>query len=59
MVFGGYSVNEKATPIYYDIMDNIQLGLQILFDEFNNKPRSVFSWTLLGIIVLILILFPK
>ena len=41
-VFCGYVVNDEATPIYYDIIDNIRLGLQFLFDEFNIKPKSAF-----------------
>ena len=41
-VFCGYVVNDEATPLYYDIIDNIRLGLQFLFDEFNIKPKSAF-----------------
>ena len=41
-VFCGYVVNDEATPFYNDIIDNIRLGHQFLFDEFNIKPSSAF-----------------
>ena len=41
-VFCGYVVNDEATPIYYDIMDNIRVGLQFLYEEFDIIPKSAF-----------------
>jgi hypothetical protein len=41
-VFCGYTVNDEATPIYYDIVDNIRIGLQFLLEEFNVIPKSAF-----------------
>ena len=41
-VFCGYVVNDEATPIYYDIMDNIRIGLQYLYEEFGYTPKSAF-----------------
>ena len=41
-VFCGYVVNDEATPIYYDIIDNIRIGNQFLYEEFNIKPKSAF-----------------
>ena len=45
-VFCGYVVNDEATPFYNDIIDNIRLGHQFLFDEFNIKPSSAFFFGL-------------
>ena len=40
-VFCGYVVNDEATPFYNDIIDNIRLGHQFLFDTvLYEKIRS-------------------
>ena len=41
-VFCGYTVNDEANPIYYDIIDNIRIGHQFLLEEFNITPKSAW-----------------
>ena len=41
-VFCGYTVNDEANPLYYDIIDNIRIGHQFLYEEFNIIPKSAF-----------------
>ena len=39
-VSGGYVVNDEATPLYYNIMDQIRIGLQFLQEEFGVIPKT-------------------
>ena len=41
-VFCGYTVNDEANPLYYDIIDNIRIGNQFLLEEFGITPKSGF-----------------
>ena len=38
-VGGGLVMNDEATPYYQDIIDNIRLGNQFIFDEFNERVK--------------------
>ena len=39
-VLGGYVVNDEATPLYYNIMDQIRIGHQFLQEEFGIIPKT-------------------
>ena len=39
-VSGGYVTNDEATPIYYDIIDQIRIGHQYLLEEFGIIPKT-------------------
>ena len=39
-VSGGYVVNDEATPLYYNIMDQIRIGHQFLQEEFGVIPKT-------------------
>ena len=39
-VSGGYVVNDEATPLYYNIMDQIRIGHQYLQEEFGIIPKT-------------------
>ena len=39
-VSGGYVVNDEATPLYYNIMDQIRIGHQFLQEEFGIIPKT-------------------
>ena len=38
-VGGGLVMNDEATPYYQDIIDNIRLGNQFIFEEFNVRVK--------------------
>ena len=38
-VGGGLVMNDEATPYYQDIIDNIRLGNQFIYDEFNERVK--------------------
>ena len=39
-VGGGYVTNDEATPLYYDIIDQIRIGHQYLLEEFGIIPKT-------------------
>ena len=39
-VSGGYITNDEATPLYYDIIDQIRIGHQFLLEEFGIIPKT-------------------
>ena len=39
-VSGGYVTNDEATPVYYDIVDQIRIGHQYLLEEFGIIPKT-------------------
>ena len=39
-VSGGYVTNDEATPVYYDIVDQIRIGHQYLLEEFGITPKT-------------------
>ena len=39
-VSGSYIINDEATPLYYNIMDQIRIGHQFLFEEFGILPKT-------------------
>ena len=39
-VSGSYVVNDEATPLYYNIMDQIRIGHQFLLEEFGITPKT-------------------
>ena len=41
-VSGSYVINDEATPLYYNIMDQIRIGLQFLYEEFGIKPKTAW-----------------
>ena len=41
-VSGSYVINDEATPLYYNIMDQIRIGLQFLYEEFHIKPKTAW-----------------
>ena len=41
-VGGGFVTNDEATPLYYDIMDQMRIGLQFLLEEFGISPKTAW-----------------
>ena len=41
-VGGGYVTNDEATPLYYDIIDQIRIGHQYLLEEFGIIPKTAW-----------------
>ena len=39
-VSGSYIINDEATPLYYNIMDQIRIGHQFLLEEFGILPKT-------------------
>ena len=39
-VGGGYVTNDEATPLYYDIIDQMRIGHQYLLEEFGIIPKT-------------------
>ena len=39
-VSGSYTINDEATPLYYNIADQIRIGHQFLFEEFGILPKT-------------------
>ena len=39
-VSGSYIINDEATPLYYDIADQIRIGHQFLLEEFGIIPKT-------------------
>ena len=39
-VSGGFVTNDEATPVYYDIVDQIRIGHQYLLEEFGITPKT-------------------
>ena len=41
-VLGGYIMNDQATPLYQDIMEQLRYGLQFLYEEFNYTTKTAW-----------------
>ena len=41
-VSGSYIINDEATPLYYDIADQIRIGHQFLLEEFGIIPKTAW-----------------
>jgi len=39
-VSGSYVINDEATPLYYNIIDQIRIGHQFLLEEFGITPKT-------------------
>ena len=39
-VSGSYIINDEATPLYYNIIDQIRIGNQFLLEEFGILPKT-------------------
>ena len=39
-VSGSYTINDEATPLYYNIADQIRIGHQFLLEEFGILPKT-------------------
>ena len=41
-VSGSYVINDEATPLYYNIIDQIRIGHQFLLEEFGIIPKTAW-----------------
>ena len=39
-VSGSYIINDEATPLYYNIIDQVRIGHQFLLEEFGVTPKT-------------------